>query len=511
MVVGGTSSNERNIISGNGLHGVLILSTPTNVTMKGNLIGTNAAQTAALPNGTGITLSHSTGTVTIGGTTMDEQNQPNVVSGNTTNGIHVTGTATTVIQGNVVGGNASLSTAISNGVNGILVEAAAQATTTVGVESHTFGQWNGRNMVTGTSSGALLSPNPYPNPSAPPATLENCVDPNPTVVALCGADPHAMCLDGTRLEVYGPGVYRYFSDDKGTVANIEVRHDKRGRDYAHAFWMRWIDPDTGAVEEETHSFVGKVFDSKVNHDNCVRVDRTIEVGQDRMQLTFILEGEYNTAGMRVASSGMVLRCNGMMAAQLVKVQSLTSIEDVGDMIAVSLFESASRKSALVCGSKNPHMVSFFGALVPSPPDGELHTILKLSSYSGNAYEVIALFLNSHIHSFVVQKNGAPALAATFDVDNEVVQHAKFDKDGNALPAERTAGATGILSEVISPLFIRSQSCGAVSFSLEPENVSQLQGKLAAALSAAAEEEQNENHQKKPSGLYANMLEPHLMI
>ena len=76
-----------NVISGNDSRGVLLNGgSAFSNTVSGNLIGTNAAGTSAIPNGVGIEIIESPDNNTIGGTTAAARN---VVSGNTGNGIRL--------------------------------------------------------------------------------------------------------------------------------------------------------------------------------------------------------------------------------------------------------------------------------------------------------------------------------------------------------------------------------------------------------------------------------------
>jgi CSLREA domain-containing protein len=91
-VIGGTGAGEGNLLSGNTIVGADV----STATVLGNLIGTDAGGTTAIPNGTsGVEVS---GAAHIGGTAPASRN---VISGNGTNGVFAAGPA--VIQGNVIG------------------------------------------------------------------------------------------------------------------------------------------------------------------------------------------------------------------------------------------------------------------------------------------------------------------------------------------------------------------------------------------------------------------------
>jgi hypothetical protein len=111
--IGGTSAGAANIISGNGTGGVY---DDAQSLVEGNLIGTNAAGTAPVPNGTGIyvTVSNSS----IGGTSAGAAN---IISGNSAVGVDVQASYC-LVEGNLIGTNAAGTDAVGN-AEGILVEA----------------------------------------------------------------------------------------------------------------------------------------------------------------------------------------------------------------------------------------------------------------------------------------------------------------------------------------------------------------------------------------------------
>jgi hypothetical protein len=120
--VGGATATARNVISGNGQHGVQIAGSSTNQNViAGNFIGTDATGAAKLANdryGVYVTAANNR----IGGSATGEGN---VISGNGQGGIYLAGTGTTgnVIQGNRIGTNAAGTAALGNTSFGIDVRA----------------------------------------------------------------------------------------------------------------------------------------------------------------------------------------------------------------------------------------------------------------------------------------------------------------------------------------------------------------------------------------------------
>ena len=123
--IGGLTLAARNIISGNTSIGVYVESADNTVT--GNLIGLNAAGTAAVANTYGVYVINVANTV-IGGTTAAGRN---VISGNTSDGIQVAGASATgtLIQGNYIGTNASGTSGIGNGSAGVNIQSSATGNT----------------------------------------------------------------------------------------------------------------------------------------------------------------------------------------------------------------------------------------------------------------------------------------------------------------------------------------------------------------------------------------------
>jgi hypothetical protein len=139
--IGGTTSADGNVISGNTGDGILEDSTFRNAdstTIKNNYIGINAAGTAAVANGgKGINIS--------GPSILTTTINKNVISGNSTGGITVDGAGSTgtIITGNVIGLNAAGTAAVANVGSGI----------TIGSASNFIGQVGdaNRNVISGNT------------------------------------------------------------------------------------------------------------------------------------------------------------------------------------------------------------------------------------------------------------------------------------------------------------------------------------------------------------------------
>ena len=142
--IGGTAAGEGNVISGSGDIG-LRLDGATNTLVQGNLIGTNAAGTAALGNLTGVRMKFGSNNNTIGGTNPAARN---TISGNNGAGIHVEGTQNNRIQSNLIGLNTAGTVAIPNGGDGVLINGGA-TTNMVGVAAGAGGNVISGNTRTG--------------------------------------------------------------------------------------------------------------------------------------------------------------------------------------------------------------------------------------------------------------------------------------------------------------------------------------------------------------------------
>jgi len=113
----------------------ILLSTNGGNTIQGNFIGTDSTGTVSRNNNGGVIVTNASNNNLIGGTTAAARN---VISGNTFNGVFLGG-SNNQIQGNYIGTNASGTSALPNGIDGVNISGAPQFT---------------NNLVGGTAAGA---------------------------------------------------------------------------------------------------------------------------------------------------------------------------------------------------------------------------------------------------------------------------------------------------------------------------------------------------------------------
>jgi parallel beta-helix repeat protein len=161
--IGGTATGAGNVISGNAAGMFILGPETTGNVVQGNRIGTNAAGTAAVPNDAGgILLADAPFANTIGGAVAGAGN---LISGNLGFGITLFGDAkTTLIQGNIIGLDATGTKVLANTGFGISLESGATGNTiggTTAAEANVISgnTDSGVNFQNQTTTANLLSGN----------------------------------------------------------------------------------------------------------------------------------------------------------------------------------------------------------------------------------------------------------------------------------------------------------------------------------------------------------------
>ena len=147
-----------NLISGNKHHGIEVYQSNTNV-FNGNFIGTDVSGIKTLSNHKNGVFINSSKNNVLRGCTVDENPfvYYNVCSGNNENGIQVSNSDNTIIQGNFFGIGASNADIVSNKLNGILVDGNSYNTVIGGIiPLGNVSSGNGKNGVKITDNATRL-------------------------------------------------------------------------------------------------------------------------------------------------------------------------------------------------------------------------------------------------------------------------------------------------------------------------------------------------------------------
>lgn len=162
--IGGSTPAERNLVSGN-IEGIEIRTqaAPSGPTVantnqiEGNYIGTNAAGTAAVGNGSrGIHLGFQVTNTNIG---LGIAGSGNLISGNSGSGIEIEDSTGTFVQGNLIGTDRAGTAAIANGGSGIVLRTGASGSQ---IGGNTVDE---RNVISGNSNGGIRIQNISPGNS----------------------------------------------------------------------------------------------------------------------------------------------------------------------------------------------------------------------------------------------------------------------------------------------------------------------------------------------------------
>lgn len=154
--IGGTTSGDGNLISGNSLAGIEISGAINNL-IAGNRIGTNDVGTVSVANGVGILIAGSGSNGNrIGGPTASDRN---VISGNTGYGVSISGALNggNTIQGNYIGTTVSGTEVLGNG-DGVSIQDAANSIRDNVISASTSGAGHGI-YLSGTVAGTIIAGN----------------------------------------------------------------------------------------------------------------------------------------------------------------------------------------------------------------------------------------------------------------------------------------------------------------------------------------------------------------
>ena len=151
---------EKNVISGNGSHGILINGGTSN-TVAGNFLGTDVNGTTAIPNGlnaqggsSAIKLMNGSSNNVIGtnGDGSGDSSERNLISGNLHRGIVIDGSNSNLVAGNYIGTDISGTSALGNSQGIVLTNGSSQ--NLIGTNADGSSDFYEGNLVCGSIQGA---------------------------------------------------------------------------------------------------------------------------------------------------------------------------------------------------------------------------------------------------------------------------------------------------------------------------------------------------------------------
>ncbi len=217
--IGGTVSSDSNVISGNSTVGVELTDPGTqNNVVEGNAIGTNAGRKKALSNGTGVLITGGATSNTIGGTGAAARN---LLSGNTNDGIDISGSNNNLVEGNYIGTNRGGTAALPNGSRGVSITGGSSSNTIGGTMSAARNVISGNNFLGIDVGGACRGPATTTN------VIEgNRIGTNAAGTAAVGNFQYGVlleqCSSATRVGGTTAGARNLISGQGGTGVAIET-------------------------------------------------------------------------------------------------------------------------------------------------------------------------------------------------------------------------------------------------------------------------------------------------
>lgn len=280
-------------------------------------------------------------------------------------------------------------------------------------------------------------------------------------IACSGGDPHIVCLDGSRLDVYEAGFYRLFDNlqeksQTPVVINAEiVRNAKTHEDSYRKVWISLVDKEytleylpkgVKCLSRYAGRFSSMIF----NHGISEKWRETYKAVSGE-EYTFICELAQNTVALKTGRIGEVMKYNGLFAGRIVKVKKLMDRSEYGEGVR-ALFPYSHSHNALLCGSAQPHVITVQGKS------------LKVKSGVFRVLQTEKLVLNVRL-----DVDGLMTEAYLRDDDGVVVkwQWIGFNHwDRVCYQNEKVMGVNDVFEQIVDGVMVRVQANGSVSCALE---------------------------------------------
>jgi hypothetical protein len=168
--------------------------------------------------------------------------------------------------------------------------------------------------------------------------------------AFTGADPHVICLDGSRLDVYDAGFYRLCQFDDFTL-NVEVARNKHHTDY---YKYAYIEHGSKKI---TVRFVNSGLIIDDSDTTLPKVDKWSYTYKNKnIYFTVIFEKAHKTIGLKTNKIGKVTM-SGLCTGEIISIGHLRDVSITSKkIIQIPNYDL----NALLSGSNDPHIVTTQG-------------------------------------------------------------------------------------------------------------------------------------------------------
>lgn len=254
--------------------------------------------------------------------------------------------ASTITLGN--GSNIILAN-VPGGITNIPVFWIVGSSATIGTNSHIVGTVLAAvsiSMGTGSSSNSLFA-------LGGAVTLDNNSVRSYSVSSASGGDPHIICLDGSRLDIYEEGIYKMFDSncEERMIINTEiVRVDHS--DMYKQFYMSFPDGKTFNVKflennqiEVTTSESKFIVDFKWSHTY---------VSEQNNYYVVEIETEDKSFLMKTNNGGSQVNYRGLLAGEIITIPDLYDVSSIEG--TRTIYPGYYKYNAVLAGSTLPHII-----------------------------------------------------------------------------------------------------------------------------------------------------------
>lgn len=318
-----------------------------------------------------------------------------------------------------------------------------------------------------------------------------------------GGEPHIVCIDGSRMEIYEDATYRLFEDrDADLVVNMTVKD-------AFAHELAVVRPSTGARAAVRFS-EDKMSCKPFVHDEAIslqfeedQVGGTAHFTIDGTGYTVVAQGKYASFGLQQTNWSVgqnVTDIGGALAGVIHTVENLWDVAPGPTVrnLEVGAFEGG---SALVCEADIPHIVTFGGNSLFETGD---ITLLEESADGSIPRVEATLDQYNRIESLRIPKHNFKAVWTRGVFGGEYVKPSVCAISNGAFDVHDDA--FGYLDMTFGNLLVRIQPKGAVSFAVRGPLPSDAAGVLIDVDTTAARLAQNS---AVSESIYERHVEKHL--